>query len=151
MGGLTARTYPVRHYAYPVTERHEDSTIEIRSSSGGRSLRFHSRSGDYFVASIEGDGPQASVIVWGYTDCSLLVDLFTSIARDWQGWQGERTWASIEGEFRITATTTRLGRVTLMVQLAHTDGEDDWRLTIPVFTEAGQLEGIARRAAAFFS
>jgi len=134
-----------------VTERPDDSSIEIRSSSGRRSLRFHSRSGDYFVASIEGDGPQASARVWGYTDCHLLVDLFASIARDWQGWQGERTWASIEGEFRITITTTRLGRVTLMVYLAHTDGEDDWRLTVPIFTEAGQLEAIARRCASFFS
>jgi hypothetical protein len=134
-----------------VTEHDEDSSVEIRSSSGRRGLRFHSRDGDYFVASIEGDGPQASVRVWGYTDCHLLVDLFASIARDWQGWQGERTWASIEGEFRITATTSRLGRVTLKVELAHTDGEDDWRLTVPVFTEAGQLDAVARRVASFFN
>ena len=134
-----------------MNEGQQEGSIEIRSSSGRRSLRFHSRSGDYFVASIEGDGPQAFVRVWGYTDCSLLVDLFASIAHDWRGWQGERTWASIEGEFRITATTTSTGRVTLMVALTHTDGEDDWRLTVPVFAEAGQLEGIARQVASFFS
>ena len=133
-----------------VNESHEDRTVEIRSSRRRRSLRFHSRSGDYFIASIEGDGPQASVRVWGYTDCNLLVDLFESIATDWRGWQGKRTWASIEGEFRIAVSTTSTGTVTIAVELAHNDGEDDWRLTIPVFSEAGQLESIARQVAAFF-
>ena len=113
-------------------------------------MRFHSRNGDYFIASIDGDGPQAAVRVWGYTDCELLVDLFESIARDWRGWQGERTWSSIEGEFHIAVSTTSTGRVTIAVQLAHNDGEDGWRLTIPVFAEAGQLESIARHVAAFF-
>ena len=133
-----------------MNESHEDHSVEIRSSRGTRSLRFHSRNGDYFIASIDGDGPQAAVRVWGYTDCELLVDLFESIARDWRGWQGERTWSSIEGEFHIAVSTTSTGRVTIAVQLAHNDGEDGWRLTIPVFAEAGQLESIARHVAAFF-
>ena len=133
-----------------MNESHEDRCVEIRASRGRRCLRFHSRDGDYFMASIEGDGAQASVRVWGYTDCDLLVDLFESIARDWQGWRGERTWASIEGEFSIAVSTTSRGTVTIAVELRHNDGEDDWRLTIPVFTEAGQLESIARQVAAFF-
>jgi hypothetical protein len=136
---------------YLVNEGHEDRSVEIRSSRGTRILRLHSRSDDYFRASVEGDGPQASVRVWGYSDCTLLVDLFESIARDWRGWQGERTWASIEGEFRIGISTTSTGRVTIAVQLSHNDGEDDWRLTVPIFSEAGQLEGIARRVGAFFA
>ena len=103
------------------------------------------------MASIEGDGPQASVRVWGYTDCDLLVDLFESVARDWRGWQGERAWASIEGEFRIGVSTNSTGKVTIAVQLSCDDGEDNWRLTIPVFSEAGQLEGIARQVATFFA
>jgi len=140
-----------RHYAHLVKQGFEDSGIEIRSSDGRRSLRFHSRSGDYFVASVEGDGPLAALRVWGYVDCHLLVDLFASLSHDWQGWQGERTWASIEGEFRIIATTTRTGRVTLMVELTHTDGTDDWRVSVPIFAEAGQLDSIAHRVASFFS
>jgi len=134
----------------PVNESHEDRAVEIRSSRGGRGLKFHSRSGDYFLASVEGDGPQATVRVWGYTDCDLLVDLFESIARDWRGWQGERTWKSIEGEFRIAVSSKSTGQVTFAVQLRHYDGEDDWRLSVPVFSEAGQLESIARHVAAFF-
>jgi Family of unknown function (DUF6228) len=117
-----------------VNEDHEQRYVEIRSSRGKRSLRFHSRSGDYFIASIDGDNAQASVRVWGYTDCNLLVDLFESIALDWRGWEGERTWSSIEGEFSIAATTNSRGAVTLRVILSHNDGEDDWNLVIPVFT-----------------
>ncbi len=130
---------------------HDDPSMEIRSCHGRRGLRFHSRRGDYFHASVEGDGPSASVRVWGYTDCHLLVDLFESIAHDWRGWQGERSWSSIEDEFRIGATTDKAGHVTLSVVLAHCDGMDDWRLSVPVFTEAGQLEKIAREVARFFS
>jgi hypothetical protein len=134
-----------------VNDLGNDPSIEIRSCHGRRSLRFHSRCGDYFHASIEGDGPSASVRVWGYTDCHLLVDLFDSIARDWRGWQGLRSWSSIEGEFRIDASTDKAGHVTLSVVLAPCDGLDDWRLSVPIFTEAGQLEKIAREVACFFS
>jgi hypothetical protein len=128
----------------------EQRHVEIRSSRGRRSLRFHSRNGDYFIASIDGDEAQASVRVWGYTDCGLLVDLFESIARDWRGWQGERTWSSIEGEFSLAASTNSRGAVTIRVTLCHNDGDDDWELDIPVFTEAGQLDSIASHVSAFF-
>jgi hypothetical protein len=128
----------------------DDRSVEIRSCHGTRSLRFRTRRGEYFCVSVEGDGPQASVWVWGFTDCHLLVDLVESIAHDWRGWEGQRSWSSVEGEFRIAASTTRAGKVTLAVELAHRDGEDDWRLIVPVVTEAGQLERIAREVAAFF-
>lgn len=128
----------------------DDLSVEIRSCHGRRSLRFHRRRGDYFHASVEGDGPRASVRIWGYTDCHLLVDLFESIAHDWRGWERERSWSSIEGEFSIAASTTKAGKVTLAVALTHNDGEDDWRLTVPIFTEAGQLERIAREVVSFF-
>jgi hypothetical protein len=132
-----------------VNESHEDPSVEIRSSRGVRSLRFHSWGGNYFIASIEGIGPQAAVGVWD-NHCELLVHLFESIARDWRGWQGERTWASIEGEFRIAVSTSSTGTVTIAVELASNERDDDWRLSIPVFAEAGQLESIARRVASFF-
>jgi hypothetical protein len=128
----------------------DDPSVEIPSCDGRRSLRFHSRRGDYFDASVEGDGPRASVRVWGYTDCDFLVDLFESLARDWRGWEGERSWSSIEGEFSIAAGTTKAGHVTLALTLRHNDFKDHWRLDVSVFTEAGQLERIAREIATFF-
>ena len=30
------------------------------------------------------------------------------------------------------------------------DFDEDWQLSIPIFAEAGQLDGLARQAAAFF-
>lgn len=38
-----------------------------------------------------------------------LGQFFTSLAKDWKGWRGERTWATLEGEFELTATTDPLG------------------------------------------
>ena len=133
-----------------MNESHEDRCIEIRSSRGRRSLRLHSRSGDYFTASIEGDGVQATKSIWGYTDCELLVQLFESIARDWTGWQGERAWESIEHDLRLVITSRSTGQITIRVTLRDYHEEQDWQLAIPIFTEAGQLDGIARQAAAFF-
>ena len=133
-----------------VNDIDDDRSVEIRSCQGRRCLRFHDHRGDDFVVSVLGDGPEASIRVWGYTDCDLLVDLFESISLDWRGWQGDRSWSSIEGEFRIAASTTKAGKITLAIELANNDGEDDWRLSVPIFTEAGQLERIAREIAAFF-
>jgi hypothetical protein len=132
-----------------VNEHHEDRSVEIRSTQGRRSLRFHSLHGDYFTASIEGDGPQATQKIWGYTDCQLLVQLFESIARDWTGWQGERAWESIEGDLRLEITSRSTGQITIRVALRNY-GEDGWNLQALIFTEAGQLEGIARQVASFF-
>jgi hypothetical protein len=133
-----------------MNESHEDPSVEIRSSRGRRSLRFHSRSGDSFAASIEGDGPQATKSIWGYTDCAFLVQLFESIAGDWKGWQGERSWESIEHDLRLAITSSSTGRITILVTLRDYHEEQDWEFTIPIFTEAGQLESIARQVGAFF-
>jgi hypothetical protein len=133
-----------------VNDFDDERSVAIRSCHGRRSLRFHSQRGDYFQASVAGDGPTGSVLVWGYTDCELLVDLFESIARDWRGWDGKRRWSSIEGELNVAASTTKTGNVTLSVELVHSGGVDEWRLIVPIFTEAGQLERIAREVASFF-
>lgn len=130
-------------------EDHLGGSVEIPSRDGARCLSFLRREGDYFAVSIERGNPQASVRVWGYTDCDLLVDLFASMARDWRGWEGKRDWASIEGEFRISASTTRTGVVTLRIELRQYD--DEWEVSVPVIVEAGQLESIAFRVANFFS
>lgn len=100
---------------------------------------------------IEGDGPQASKSIWGFTDCWLLVDLFDSVARDWQGWPGERTWQSIEGDLRVAFTSRSTGQITLSVNLRNNSGEDDWQISAPIFLEAGQLERIAIQVATFFN
>jgi hypothetical protein len=133
-----------------MNESNEARSVEIRSTKGRRILRFHNHSGDYFTASIEGDNLKASRRVWGYTDCEFLVQLFEGMARDWKGWQGERNWESIEGELKIAVSMRITGQVTIAVALRHFDGEDDWRLDVPVFTEAGQLESIAHEVASFF-
>jgi hypothetical protein len=133
-----------------VNDSHPDFAVEIASSRGTRSLRFHNRQGDYFTASIEGDGPQAAKLVWGYTDCEFLVQLFESIALDWRGWQGERTWESIEGDLGLAVSSKSTGQITITITLCSNDGEDNWRLQVPIYSEGGQLERIAHQVAAFF-
>ena len=125
-------------------------SVEIRSTRGKRCFRLHDRDGDYFIATVEGDGLRGSKGVYSYTDGNHLVNLFRSIAKDWRGWEGERCWESIEGDLRIAIRSSRTGEITMRITLQSEGGYDDWRLEAPIFTEAGQLESIAHQVALFF-
>jgi hypothetical protein len=74
---------------------------------------------------------------------------FRRLADDWRGWDGERTWASIEGAVDLAATHDGLGHVALRVRICGGQFEHDWTVTGVVWLDAGQLAQTARRAAAF--
>lgn len=50
----------------------------------------------------------------------------------------------------LEATTDRLGHVELRISLSHQHPEDNWKVEIPIFLDAGSLEQIAARARRFF-
>lgn len=133
-----------------MNEHMDNRRVEIKSSLGKRSLHLHDHEGDYFSVTIDGDGPRATKRIWGFTDCEFLSQLFDSLAEDWRGWQGERAWKSIESDLEITARSRSTGQITISISLRNQDGSDDWKLSAPIFTEAGQLENIARQVRAFF-
>jgi hypothetical protein len=76
--------------------------------------------------------------------------LFAQMAASWRGWRGEFVWDSLEGELDLRCTQDRTGHVFLRVALRSGATENDWVVAATVVTEAGQLEGLARRAACFF-
>jgi Family of unknown function (DUF6228) len=124
--------------------------FDIKSSSTDTVLRLLGRNGDYFTVAIQGTAVSAARVVWGYTDCDLLVQLFQSMARDWRGWTDARKWDSIAGEFALSCTCDRAGHVRLGVTLHVADAAERWRVEYTLTVEAGQLQALAAGIAAFF-
>jgi hypothetical protein len=57
----------------------------------------------------------------------------------------------LEGEFSLSATRLALGHVTLSILISDAFGADEeWRLSVSLVTELGQLPKIAADASAFF-
>jgi hypothetical protein len=75
---------------------------------------------------------------------------FRELAENWRGWEGERKWASLEGEITLSATNDRRGHVAMRVQMRSGFWDNDWHVTATVQVDPGQLDGFARHAAMFF-
>lgn len=91
----------------------------------------------------------------GYAN-SHPASLFAEMAERWQGWPGELEWESLEHEFALRCAHDRLGHIRIGVRLGTRLGhwmghwELAWEVQAAVMAEAGQLDRLARQAAAFF-
>ena len=73
-----------------------------------------------------------------------LGKFFQSMADDWRGWKGPRSWGTLENEFELTATSDRLGHVRLEFVLRKPHTGFQWELRGALELEAGQLDRIAQ-------
>ena len=80
-----------------------------------------------------------------------LGEFFTSLANDWKGWNGERTWATLEGEFQLVASADSLGHVRLGFFVRPPDTGFNWELRGALEIEAGQLEALSKEVNAAWS
>jgi hypothetical protein len=76
--------------------------------------------------------------------------LFAQMAAHWRGWQGQFAWDAAHGGLALRGEQDRAGHVALRVELRCGPSDDDWSVRATVMAEAGQLEDLARRSAAFF-
>ena len=94
-------------------------------------------------------GPMTAVGQFYEPDTSGLGDFFTELAEEWRGWEGDKSWASAEGEITFTASHDRLGIVAIGVQL-HSEvyRERDWLWNAGAIlcVDPGSLGRLARRA-----
>jgi hypothetical protein len=83
-------------------------------------------------------GLDASRQIWAHyaTGFDELVAFFNGLAADWRGWQGERTYESLEHDLRLTAAHD--GHVHLLVQLPQTALLDEWSATGVVQLDPGE-------------
>ena len=129
----------------------------IPSAAGDGGLLFFQRSPpdptipiDGFWVRVTDQNLSAAAQVYAGYAPSHPVSLFAEMAQQWAGWSGELVWESLEGELKIRCSRDRVGHIFIRVELRAGQMPEDWRVIATVLAEAGQLEGIARRAELFF-
>jgi len=75
---------------------------------------------------------------------------FERMAATWRGWEGELRWATLEDDFRLIATTNKLGHVELQVQMKADSYPPEWEVRIRLSLEAGSLDDLFKRVEAVF-
>jgi Family of unknown function (DUF6228) len=125
------------------------AALRVESNQDGSFLLIDraSRRG-YYQAELRCRALQAAVEFYG-EDVRPVGDLFSELAADWRGWEGERAWNSLEGEVKLRATHDKLGTAALTVELrsdVYVDAGYLWTATGLLFLDAGALDGLARQA-----
>lgn len=76
--------------------------------------------------------------------------LFDEVAQSWSGWSGVKSWAAMEGECRLSATSDSTGHITFQFEISRAERSQSWATQPSVVVEAGQLERLAAEAHEFF-
>ncbi|MGI8978956.1 MAG: DUF6228 family protein [Pirellulaceae bacterium] len=104
---------------------------------------------DYFSVRFTQPNLSAQCRVSAYYSPDLAV-FFAEMARQWGGWQGELEWSCLEYELKLQCRNDGLGHISIRADLSCGPMPDDWRVRATFMADAGQLEGLAKRAALFF-
>lgn len=90
-------------------------------------------------------------MVWACKDADGLSQLFSRLGAYDRPWSGVESWESLEGEFRLSAVCSPLGKVTFSVQLSGLQGApEEWSVSASLLTEMGQLQKLSAGAHRFF-
>jgi hypothetical protein len=101
----------------------------------------------YFVVSVKNSWLAASADASTYVSGSPGT-LFGDLAKNWRGWEGEKSWSDLEGRVVLTATADLKGHVDVKVLLKGSYFQD--RAEVHLMFEAGMLENIGRQVDALF-
>lgn len=126
-----------------------ENVVTIKSSKDATRLVFTAITKDSFLAVLESVNFSGRITVSTYI-AGPPTDLFNEMARDWMGWEGTKTWGSLEDELRIEASTDLTGHISLIVTIRDYSDPANWRLKAKLELEAGQLTELARSARSAF-
>ena len=76
-----------------------------------------------------------------------LAKFIQELSNNWKGWDGVKTWAAMEDEYRIEATANDTGHVTIKVTTNQNNYK--WHLIAELEIEAGQLERATKQLSLF--
>lgn len=121
--------------------------LTIVSTRGSRSLTVRSDD-DRWTAELHGEDVRAERRFHALGETGLDA-YFGGLAASWRGWDGDRTWASLEGDVVITASHDGAGTIAMLVELRdrpRVRQEPDWRAALVLTLDAGALDRVARDA-----
>ena len=123
-------------------------TLLVRSKNAGGELTITPEGKDYWRVELVMEDLRAFCRVYepSYNPVS---GLFQAMADDWRGWEGEKTWGSLEGELGLRATHNGIGTVRLQVELGSGQLVGDgagWSAVAVLELDAGGLDPLARAA-----
>ena len=125
----------------------DGDSFEIRSSERGARLQLR-RYQSGLIAEFDSPGLSSATQVYLLGGCDHLDRFWRDLAENWRGWEGTRSWQSLEGDLELSATSYRLGHVALEVRLEE-GAPFQWRVHGKLSLDAGQLDRIAAAARAF--
>lgn len=128
----------------------------IKCCKSKSELEFSEREGlgqpvgrEYFRVTIKSNHLSSFTDVYIFDPfVSHLVYFFEDLARNWKGFDGEKKWSSLEGEFSLVCTADKTGHFELEATIRNI--EDTRCARKSIFIESGQLEGIVLEARKFF-
>ena len=77
-----------------------------------------------------------------------LVGFFEELNKNWKGWEGEKSWRAIEDEYRLSASMSKTGHVTLTARLNLRSYL--WQAIAKLDIESGQLDRLVATTRQFF-
>ncbi|MDF0512494.1 DUF6228 family protein [Agromyces sp. H3Y2-19a] len=89
------------------------------------------------LVQVRADGLSATRWISEYPDFGGLVQYFAELERHWRGWQGTKSWISLEGDLALAATHTG-SHVAISVSL-----ETPWRWKAQVDFSVGAGEELS--------
>ena len=133
----------------------EDMKFELKTDRGYE-LVFDARSFDSkewldsYSISLSSPNMKGAVRVYNHPYGTSPHEFFNSIARDWKGWSGEKSWGSLDGEFDLTAESDRTGHISIRARIFEGHNPPSAQLETRLILEAGQCENVAKEATKFF-
>ena len=131
-----------------------NTSCTLRSIHGDTSLtlsdfhpEYQSADADSFLVSVASGSWRGEVRASSFM-ASDLGDFFHGLALSWRGWEGERNWSTLEGEFTLCATSDRLRHIRLAFALSQPSIDLGWELKGALELEAGMLESAAKQVSA---
>jgi Family of unknown function (DUF6228) len=91
---------------------------------------------DYLTVTAELDGLRASKSVYDFGGWSGLLSFFEGLALNWRGWDGDKKFDSLEGDFRLSAKHD--GHVRLSFELEDFDRPAPWAAKGEVTLDPGE-------------
>ena len=128
--------------------------LEIKSNISACKLVFSNlsrRNDEYVDVEFRGRRIQAGTTVYLHAKVDGLDIWFQKLGRLEKPWDGAIEWTSIERDFRLAVTCSRIGHVHFDIEIhRQNDLQEESTMTAGLMTDLATLQSIAKDAQTFF-